>query len=89
MTGDRVTAEWLRGYLQAHGGRVDHFQVLQAAYDVDPTLFDYRRRGPGVLRQLIRELGGYNGPSGRGGRWVFDLRPLPSRRPERPERWAA
>ncbi len=54
MTGNRVTAEWLRAYLVAHGGCVDHFQVLQAAYDVDPGLFDYRQRGQGHAREDIR-----------------------------------
>ena len=88
MTASPVNAEWLRGYLEAHGGRVDHFQVLAAAYDMDPSLFDYRRIGTRYLRHLIRELGGYNGPSGSGARWVFDLEPK-RRKPQRPERWAA
>jgi hypothetical protein len=71
--------EWLRGYLSARGGVADHFEVLQAAWDVDPAWTSTR------LRVAVGRLGGRNGAQRFGGRWVFDIG-APPNRPRRPER---
>lgn len=75
----RTPETWLREYLTARGGVADHFEVLQAAWDVDQAWTSTR------LRAAIRHLGGRNGAQRFGGRWVFDLG-APSRVPGRPER---
>jgi hypothetical protein len=76
---------WLFRYLTSCGGRADHFEVLQAAWDVNPSWTTRR------LRHSIRHvLGGSDAPAafagGPGRHWVFDLhRPVRFRqRPERP-----
>ena len=82
--GGPVTSEWLRGYLEAHDGRVDYFQVLLAAVTRDQFLLDTSRvTAACLLKHLIYELGGHialavddDGLTGQ----VFDLEP---------ERWAA
>jgi hypothetical protein len=70
---------WLCDYLTARGGVADHFEVLQAAWDVNPAWTSAQ------LRPAIRRLGGRNGAQRFGGRWVFDLN-TPAGVPVRPER---
>jgi len=76
----RQTPEtWLHGFLMARGGVADHFEVLQAAWDYDPTWTTRQ------LRTAIQRLDGRNGAQRFGGRWVFDLR-TPTHVPGRPDR---
>lgn len=75
-----LAKRWLREYLEPRGGRADYFEMLQAAYDVDPY---WDRR---FLRDAIEEMGGRCGPPGWQARWEVDLHQPTKRVPPRPER---